>query len=109
MPVIRTGGDADTRPDLRREKRVPVGLSMHLKGVDGQDLPVDFQIVTENISRSGLCFRTLGEAVVNPGDRIYGTLENRQVRTRVAMEVKWKADDRIGAQLHLYSDPWLIR
>lgn len=109
MPVIRMGGDADARQDLRKEKRVPVHLNMHLKGIDGQDLPVDFQIVTENISRGGLCFRALGEVAVNPGERIHGTLENRQVRTRVAMEIKWKADDRIGAQLHLYSDPWLIR
>jgi len=109
MRLSRPSPLAKSGPDLRREKRVPVRLVMRLEGVSDRGFPLNIQILTENISRSGLCFRTREALPLDPGDRIHGTLENRQVRTRLAMEVKWKADDLIGAQIHLYSEKWLIR
>lgn len=96
-------------PDLRREGRVTVRLNMRLEGISDRGIPLAARIVTENVSRSGLCFRTVEAMPVHPGDRIDGTLENRQIQARVALQVKWKADDRIGAQLHLFSEQWLIR
>ena len=109
MQFSRPRSPGESGSDLRKERRVPVRLIMRLEGISDSGFPLDVQIVTENVSRSGLCFRTWEAMPVSPGDRIDGTLQNRQIQTRVALEVKWKADDLIGAQLHLFSDQWLIR
>lgn len=109
VAVKRSGGHTEPGPDLRKEKRVPVRLIMRLEGFSDKGFPLNVQIVTENVSRRGLCFRTREAMPVGPGDRIRGTLTNRQIRTSLALEVKWKSDDLIGAQLQYSPDQWLIR
>lgn len=99
----------DSRPNLRKEKRIPIRLTMRLLGTTDKGVELDLEIVTENVSREGLCFRFRQEIAVQPGDRIIGSLKSPQVQTEFALEVRWRKGDMLGGRLEYLPQKWLVR
>ena len=99
----------EPRPNLRKEKRIPVRLAMRMKGTTDKGIPLDVDIMAENVSRLGFCFRALADIPVHPGDRITVRLKCPQIQTEIELEIKWRKGELMGGLLLAPPERWLVR
>ena len=95
--------------NLRKEKRIPIKIQMRFHGTTDKGFSLNCEIVTENISRSGICFRTTSPMPVNPGDSITGILEHSQFKTEWRCQVVWKQGNLVGCLLKNSPDHWFVK
>lgn len=95
--------------NLRKEKRIPIRITLKFSGRTDKGFTLNSEIVSENISKSGICFRTKSPMAVNPGDIITGILEHPQFKTDWEFIVIWKQGNLMGCKLQKIPDHWFIR
>ncbi len=95
--------------NLRKEKRVPIRLKLHLQAEDGHGRAISANIITVNVSRSGICFQSELPLPLQVGDSLRGRLESQQFKTDIHLRVMWINGNLLGGHLESTPASWPIR
>ncbi|HQF88608.1 MAG TPA: PilZ domain-containing protein [Acidobacteriota bacterium] len=95
--------------NLRKEKRVPIRLKLHLRAEDSRGRAISANITTVNVSKSGICFQSELPLPLQAGDSLKGELESPQFKTDFHLRVMWINGTLLGGRLESAPANWPIR
>lgn len=93
----------------RREKRIPIRIAFRMEGVTDSGTVLRSDVVTENISKSGLSFSTGRSLPISPGTVVNGRFVNDHLDMIWNLRVVWQSENAIGGELTAAPDIWFVR
>jgi hypothetical protein len=99
---------SNDRVNLRKEKRIPLQITLQLKGETSLGFPLDVSVKTVNVSKSGICFQAETDLPLRAGDVFEGTMTCTRFKTPIRIEIKWKSGRHYGGFLGDSTEKWFV-
>jgi hypothetical protein len=96
------------RINLRKEKRIPLQITLQLKGETSLGFHIEVSVKSINVSKSGICFQSETDLPLRQGDIFEGTLTCARFKTPVRIEIKWKSGRYYGGFLGDSTEKWFV-
>ena len=94
--------------NLRKEKRLPLVITLRVSGKSNRGLDVEGNVRTVNVSKSGICFQSETALPIQAGDSLTGTFFGLNFKTSFKMDVKWHHGNKYGGYIGNSVEKWFI-